>query len=332
MFQFPVLLGDIGGTNARFAILSEAGAVAALPRALTSDFADIAAAVRHALQGYEGPPPRSAIFAIAAPVESTVVAMTNAAWTIDASRIASDFGLSQVALVNDYTPVAAALAGLAEADLARLGPELPAGPGPALVLGPGTGLGVAALVQAGGRLRVISTEAGHIEFGPVNEEEAAVWPHIERVGGRVTAETLLSGPGLLRLYRALTAARGEKPTLTQPDHIQIAGQSGSNRRAAEALDWFVRLLGRYAGDLALVFGASGGVYLASGIAPRILDALARGGFRDAFDRKAPHEALMRRIPTWVITNPEPALFGLSLIAMDPLRFLFEAQRVEKLET
>jgi glucokinase len=328
LYQFPVLLGDIGGTNARFTAMQETGAAVPLPRVLTADFEDPTAALRQSMLGYEGPAPRSAILAIAAPVESPVVSMTNASWTIDAGQIAADFGLSRVTLVNDYTPVAAALAGLADADLARLGPALRPGSGPLLVLGPGTGLGVAALVRAGERLRVIATEAGHIELGPVTEEEWTVWPHVERVGGRVTAETLLSGPGLLRLYRALTAARGEKPTLSQPDHVQIAGQSGSNRRAAEALDWFVRLLGRYAGDLALVFGASGGVYLGSGIAPRILDAFARGGFREAFDRKAPHEALMGRIPTWVITNPEPALFGLRLIAMDPNRFLFEAQEIQ----
>jgi glucokinase len=144
------------------------------------------------------------------------------------------------------------------------------------------------------------------------------------VAGRISAEALLSGPGLVRLYRALAIARGEAPTLVQPSHIQIAGQSGSNRRAAEALDWFVRLLGRYAGDLALVYGA-GGIHLAGGIVPRIIDVLRRGGFRDSFERKAPHEALLRRTPSWVVTHPDPALHGLAQIAVDPGAFVFEAQ-------
>ncbi len=329
MFDFPVLLGDIGGTNARFAILPEAGATAAhLPQVLTADFPDPVEAIRAALSGTVAPRPRSAILAVAAPVESAVVRMTNVGWTFDAAQIASTFDFSRVTLVNDYTPVAAALAGLPEEGLARLGSALPERRGPRLVLGPGTGLGVAALVPAGERLRVVSTEAGHIDFGPTSEDEAAVWRHIEPVGGRVTAEVILSGPGLLRLYTALTAVRGEAPMLTQPSEVQAAGQSGRDPRAAEALDWFARLLGRYAGDLALVFGA-GGVYLASGIAPRILDVLGQGGFRAAFERKAPHEALLRRIPTWVVTHPEPALHGLAAIAAAPGRFIFESQVVER---
>lgn len=325
---FPVLLGDIGGTNARFGMLLEAGGgVLPLPRMLTGGFPDPSAAIRAALQGYGGPPPRSASLAIAAAVEDLVVKMVNASWTIDATRIAGDFGLAGVTLLNDYTPVAVALAGLGDADLAVIGPaKLPAG-GPKLVLGPGTGLGVAALIPAGDRFCVVSGEAGHVEFGPVSDDETVVWSHLERVRGRVTAEAVLSGPGLLRLYRALAIARGEMPTLNQPSHVQVAGQSGSNRRAAEALEWFARLLGRFAGDLALVLNA-GAVYLASGIAPRMIDGLARGGFRDAFERKAPHETLLRRTPTWVVTNPEPALLGLALIATHPGRFLFEAQHFD----
>jgi glucokinase len=231
-----------------------------------------------------------------------------------------------VTLVNDYTPVAVALACLAEEDVVVIGRSLAERSGPKVVLGPGTGLGVAALVSAGERLRVVSTEAGHVDFGPASEEEGAVWPYIERVGGRVTAEVVLSGPGLVRLYRALATARGEATPLTQPSEVQAAGQLGRDPRAAEALDWFARLLGRYAGDLALIFGA-GGIFLASGIAPRIADVLNRGGFRAAFERKTPHEALLRRTPTWVITHPEPALHGLAALAAAPARFIFQSQTV-----
>jgi len=328
-FEFPALLADIGGTNARLAVLVEPGGeIVALPRLLTAALPDPIAAIREALQAYTGPPPRSALLAVAAPVEDLIVKLVNAGWTVDARRIAEEFGFAQVMLLNDYTPVAVALVGLEENDLAVIGPRIRPANGPKLVLGPGTGLGVAALVPAGDRFCVASGEAGHIEFGPVSQEEAAVWAHLERVQGRVTAESVLSGPGLLRLYRALAAVRGETGVLSQPSHVQVAGQSGTNRRAAEALEWFARLLGRYAGDLALVLNA-GAVYLASGIAPRMLDELGRGGFRDAFERKAPHQALMRRTPTWVVTNPEPAFVGLALIATHPGRFVFEAQRFSR---
>lgn len=295
-----------------------------LPRLLTAGFSHPSAAIREALKTYAGSPPRSALLAIAGAVEALVVTMVNAAWTVDAARIADEFGLSGIMLLNDYTPVAVALAGFGDSDLAVIGPAMKPADGPRLVLGPGTGLGVAALVSARDRLCVISGEAGHVEFGPTTDDEAVVWSHLERLGGRITAEGVLSGPGLLRLYRGLAIARGETPTLAQPSHVQVAGESGTNRRAAEALEWFARLLGRFAGDMALMLNA-GGVYVASGIAPRIIQVLARGGFREAFERKAPHEALMRRTPTWVVTNPEPALYGLRLIATDPGRFVLKAQ-------
>lgn len=328
-FEFPVLLGDIGGTNVRLAIFVKPGGVAELlPRLLTAEFEHPSAAIGRAMGAYAGPPPRSAILAIAAAVEGLVVPMVNASWIVDARRIMDNFGLSQIMLLNDYTPVAAALVGLTTSDLTVIGPVLPPAKGPKLVLGPGTGLGVATLVPADDRFCIVSGEAGHVEFGPTNEDETAVWPHIERIGGRVTAEALLSGPGLLRLYRALAMRRGETPTLAHPSQVQMAGRAGTDRRAVEALEWFARLLGRFAGDMALILNA-GAIYIASGIAPRMIEELSRGNFRDAFERKAPHETLMRRTPTWVVVNPEPALLGLAMIATDPRRFIFEAHSFDR---
>jgi len=327
--EFPVLLGDVGGTNARFAILLGAGEPpVVLPKLRTADFGDPSTAIRSLVEGGAAPRPRSAFLAVAAPVESTVVALTNARWTVDAARIAEDLGLSRVALVNDYVPVAAALAGFAGArgDLVPLGREVPAAPGPRLALGPGTGFGAAALVPVGDRWAVVSTEAGHAEFGPSNEAEAALWPAIERVGGRVTAETLLSGPGLLRLYRALCTTRGLPARLAAPSEVTQAATAGADEVAVTTLALFARLLGRFAGDLALIFGATGGVYLSSGIAPEIRDVLAREGFRTAFESKAPHEDWMRRIATFVVTDPDPALIGLALIASEPGRFVFASRR------
>lgn len=327
--DFPVLLGDIGGTNARFAVLPCPGAsTVALPRVLTADFPDPAAAIRAVLSARPGlPAPRSAILAVAAPVEDTIVPLTNAPWVVDASRIGAQLSLARVALVNDYVPVAVALCGLepGEDDLTRLGPSLSERPGPRLALGPGTGLGAAALVPVGDRFAVLSTEAGHAEFGPADAFEAALWPGIERVGGRVTAETLLSGPGLLRLYRALAGVRGAPASCACASDVTAAGRLGQDEIASETLRLFARLLGRFAGDLALIFGATGGAYLASGIAPRLADVLGRDGFREAFDNKAPHDAWMRKIPTWVVTHPEPALLGLSLIAEQPDRFVFDGR-------
>jgi glucokinase len=230
-------------------------------------------------------------------------------------------------LLNDYVPVAVALAGLAPGDLVSLGLERPAGAGPKLALGPGTGFGAAALVPVEERWAVVSTEAGHAEFGPLDEAEMALWPLLERVAGRITAETILSGPGLLRLYKAICAGRATTPRCAAP--VEVTALAENDEIARAALDVFGRLLGRYAGDLALIFGATGGVYLSSGIAPDILELLRRpGGFRAAFEAKAPHAEWIAKIPTFVVMHRDPALLGLAMLANQPGRFAFAKQSWE----
>jgi glucokinase len=327
-FDFPVLIGDIGGTNARLAVVPEPmAAYVPLPHMLTASVPDPVDAIRGALTHHQGLRPRSAIIAVANRVETHVVRLTNADWTIDAAAIGAALGLSRVVLVNDYTPVAASAVTFDSAGpgLARLGPDLASGPGARVVLGPGTGLGAAALVPVADRLALLATEAGHMDFGPVSEDEFDLWPHLERVGGRVTAEVVLSGPGLFRLCSALVALRGEANSFATPPEVMAAWRERNSDLAGSALRLFARLLGRFAGDLALAFDASGGVFIAGGIAPRITDLLNQGEFRAAFDSKAPHEAWTARVPTYVITDPNPALRGLAVLVANPGRFIFHAR-------
>lgn len=327
MFAFPVLLGDIGGTNARFAVLTAPGEpVQLLPRALTAQTPDPAAAIRIALESYDGPAPRSAMIAVATRVDAPAIRLTNANWVIDAQAIGETLGLERVTLVNDYTPVAASVTVLDQArgDLAPIGSFTPATSGARVVLGPGTGLGAGAIVPVEDRFALLATEAGHMEFGPVTEEEAALWPHLERVGGRISGEAVLSGPGLYRIVRALAAHRCIDCPFTRPNDVLDAARQGDGLALA-ALDLFARWLGRFAGDLALTFESSGGVFIAGGIAPRMVDILQSGGFREAFDRKAPHEAWARKVPAYVIVNPEPALEGLAALVTHPERFIFRSQ-------
>jgi len=327
MFAFPVLLGDIGGTNARFAVLPAPGdPVQLLPRALTAQTPDPVGAIRIALEAYAGPAPRSAIIAVATRVDAPAIRLTNAHWVIDAQAIGRALGLERVTLVNDYTPVAASVTVLDEAkgDLAPLGSFAPARSGPRVVLGPGTGLGAGALVPVEDRFAILATEAGHMEFGPTSDEETALWPHLERVGGRVSGEVVLSGPGLFRIARALAAHRGVECPFAMPNDVLAAAREGDDL-AKDALALFARFLGRFAGDLALTFEASGGVFIAGGIAPRMIDILQAGPFREAFDRKAPHDAWASRVPVYAIVNPEPALQGLAAIVTNPGRFVFQSQ-------
>jgi glucokinase len=324
--SYPLLVGDIGGTNARFGLLNAPqGALKVLPRALTSEHPDPIAAIRATLEAERWARPRSALLAIATRVEAPVVRMTNAGWTVDAPAIAAAFDLDSVRLVNDFVPVAAALSGLGAepGQLVPLGPELPERPGARVVLGPGTGLGAAALLPAGACWAIHSTEAGHIDFGPVHADEFDLWPFLERAYGRVTAEAVLSGPGLLRIYRALAQLRGLRPACGTPEEVSAHGLAGQDELAAEALNLFGRLLGRFAGDLALVFAASA-VYIGGGIAPKIAATLSQGEFRAAFERKAPFDHWMEAVPTFLIADPDPALTGLRAILADPDRFVFKS--------
>jgi glucokinase len=324
-FAFPVLIGDIGGTNSRFAVVPQRGAAyISLPRMLTACTPDPVDAIRDTLSHYSGPPPRSAMIAVANRVDGPVVRLTNADWTIDAGAIGAALGLSRVALVNDYTPVAASAVtfGPTEDGLVRIGPDVPSGPGPRVVVGPGTGLGAGMVAPVADRLAILASEAGHMELGPAEDDEFRLWPHLERVGGRVTAEVVLSGPGLCRLCHALADLRDEtNPLVTPPDVLRAWREERSNLAGA-ALELFARLLGRFAGDLALALEATGGVFIAGGIPPRITDVLNGGGFRAAFEKKAPHQAWAARVPTFVITDPDPALRGLTVLVTEPARFVF----------
>jgi glucokinase len=327
MFEFPVLIGDIGGTNARFAVLSEPGGhLELLPRAQTCAAPDPVEAIREALGHSQAGAPRMAMVAVATRVDAPVIRLTNADWTVDAGAIGRAFGLSRVDLVNDYTPVAASIVALdgSQGDLVSLGGGQPGCKGARLVLGPGTGFGVAALVPVEERHAIFASEAGHVEFGPAEADEWAIWPHLERVGGRITGESVISGPGLLRIARALAASRGESCPFAVPNEVLEAGKAG-HPLARTAVMLFARALGRFAGDLALAFEAEGGVFVAGGIAPRMLDLLAEGPCRDAFERKAPHADWARRVPLSVITHPEPALLGLSVLVTRPADFVFRAQ-------
>ncbi|WP_407664082.1 glucokinase [Microvirga alba] len=284
-------------------------------------------AIRSALNALGGPSPRSALLGVAGRVDAPTVRLTNASWTIDAAEIGADLGLSSAMLVNDYVPVAAALPLLEvgqPVEIARIGPAIPCGQGNRVALGPGTGLGAAACIPVRGRYWLQPTEAGHVDFGACDADELAIWPLIDRVGGRITAETVLSGPGLTRLHHAAAQRRGQVPPSLTPAEVIAAASYGKDEAASDAVRHFLSLLGRFAGDLALIFNATGGVYFGSGILPRVIDLLDRGDFRRAFERKSPFEAVMTRIPTFVITRPEPAILGLTSIANAPDRFIFEA--------
>ena len=322
--NFPVLTGDIGGTNARFAILIDANAEPKeFPSVRTADFASLEEAIQGAVFDRTSVRPRSALLAVAGPVDGDEIALTNHGWVARPKVLIEAFGLDEVMVLNDFEAQALGVVALGSEHMEKIGGGEAEEEAGRVVLGPGTGLGVAGLVHARGMWIPVPGEGGHVDMGPRSPRDFTVFPHIETIEGRISGEQMLCGRGLVNLYRAVAAANDVAPRLSAPAEITAAALSGADAEAVEALDMFVTCLGRLAGDLALVFMARGGVYLTGGIVQKIVPALKNGRFRAAFDDKAPHSALLRAMPVHVVTHPLAALAGLAAYARTPARFGIE---------
>jgi glucokinase len=298
------LLADIGGSKSRFAIANSSGAVEHVLVIHNDTAADLDAAVSRYLEE-TGARPCAATLAVAGPVDGEEVVLTNRTnWRLRRVEFAERFGLSQLRLLNDFEAIAWALPHLGPAHTRPLGSAVPPREGVKVVLGPGTGLGVAALLPADGRWHVIASEGGHLSFGPQAPDEAAVFARLRDECGSVSAETVLSGAGLVRLARALDS----QAACHAPETI-VASALAREPAAQAAARLFVRLLGRFAGGLALTFKALGGVYIAGGVASGLGPLLDEPQFRAAFEAHPPHQALLETIPTLLITCEEPGLIG-----------------------
>lgn len=323
---FPILIGDIGGTNARFAVVSDRRSEPVFfPIVQTANFATIDDAIRATVHDASDIRPKSAVLAVAGPVESDEIALTNCPWIVKPKIMSTALGLSDIVVLNDFEAQALAVVALGEEHMERIGEGVPEAGAPRVVLGPGTGLGVAGLIHFNGRWLPVPGEGGHMDIGPRTPRDFEVFPHIEKLDGRISGEQILSGRGLVNAYRAVAAADGLATRFTTPAEITGAALEKSDAIAEEALSLFVTCLGRTAGDLAMVFMSQGGVFLTGGIAQKIVPALKTGAFRAAFEDKAPHQALMRQMPVYVMIHPLAALNGLAAYAQAPERFGVQTQ-------
>ncbi len=305
----PILLADIGGTNARFAVFA-GGKLGKVERYAVADHKDLAAAVtafiatrdqRHEI--------RSAFLGVAGPVESGRCEIVNSRWLIDAQALRTALGFATVRLLNDFEAIAWSLRKLEPGDIHPIGGGHAQPGAPMVVLGAGTGLGIAALLP-GDRDLVIATEGGHASLPANTDREDAVIALLRRQFGRVSAERTLSGPGLQNLYRSIAVLdHVDVPTRTAAE-ITKAALAGTCPVSKAALDMFCAMLGTVAGDLALLFRARGGIYLAGGIVPRITDYVARSEFRTRFEAKGRVRAYLETIPVSVILHRDPAFLGL----------------------
>ena len=314
-----ILAGDIGGTKTLLALAGDDGVVQE-KRYPSRDWNDFPALLRAFLDeaGVAGEI-TSACFGVAGPVESNRAKVTYLPWVIDGPSLGAAFGIGRVAVVNDFVAASQGVAALRPDDLVTLQEGHPLPRATRLLIGAGTGLGVAALIPEVDGWRTVGGEGGHIGFSPADEEQLSVWRHLARPGGRVTAENVISGPGLAAIYESLPKVSPHNTAIADPAGIVAA--ASSNPLAARALDLFIAAYGAFAGDLALLFMARGGVYLGGGIAPKILPSLQQGGFVRAFRERGAHAGLMANFPIRVVTDVRLGLLGALAIAAahtDPL--------------
>ena len=305
------LVGDVGGTNARLAVVDSAGRIRNPKTYPAKEYGSLTEVIGEYLETTVGRQKlHTAAIAVAGPVEHGDVEFTNLDWRISEGELIGTFEFHAARLINDFAAQALAAPVLDADDLRTIGPVTRGAEGaPIVVLGAGTGFGTAMVVRTERGDIAIPSEGGHAAVAAYDGVEAAIWASLRRTHGRVSIERLLSGPGLYSLYRGLADVRGVAADLKDEKEVLAAGQAGGDLLADEALDRFCEILGSVAGDIALTCGARGGVYVSGGMAPRMADRLASGGFRRRFEDKGRLSDYTRDIPTHLVVHPFAALVG-----------------------
>jgi len=304
-----ILLADIGGTHSRFALLGSNGRPDQVVSWDNDDYGSLEIAIA-AYIARVGAKPQAAVIAAAGPVAGRDIALTNRSWQFNLDTLARRFGFSRIDAINDFEAQAWALGQLREGDTRIIGTAAQVTRGVKVVLGPGTGLGVAALVPlADGSWQPIATEGGHVSFAAANKDEEPVFARL-LAEGPVSAESVISGSGMPRLHRAL------HPGAPVMSAEAIVAKAQAGEAAAKAtIQLFVRLFGRFAGDVALIFKAVGGVYVAGGVTGKLGALFDEAAFRAAFDAHPPYGDLMKSIPTLLVTAKNPGLLGCAAFAL-----------------
>lgn len=321
---FPRLLGDVGGTNARWAWQPQAGAALERVRNLPcSQFHAIDACIAQYLRVEDLPAPRCAAFGIATAVTGDGVQMTNHPWRFSITALQATLGVERLVVLNDFEALAQAVPALQGADLRAVGGGVAAAGANLAVIGAGTGLGVSGLVADGrGGWSAVVGEGGHATLAAGTPREASLLAVLRERFGHVSAERAVSGPGLVNLYEAVCTLDGEVASTLEPSDVMsraLAQGAGHGAQCFEALGTFAALLGNVAGNLALTLGARGGVYIGGGIVPRLGEQFNGLPFRARFEDKGRFRSYLESIPVWVITAEAPALLGAAraLDLLDP---------------
>ena len=328
----PVLVGDIGGTNARFALIDSGDdkdpVLFDIRRYAAAQFASLSAAMRRYLQEIDiAVAPRRAVLGVAAPVTGDRIAITNNPWTFSTAELRDELGWDAITVINDFAANSMSLPFLKPGDVQVIGSadHAPIRAGERIardrtfaIIGPGTGLGVGALLLRGGRAIAVESEGGHASFAPDNAYEFAILESARKHFERVSYERLICGPGLMNLYRAVCDVESVAPVARSPEEITTRAGDARHDIHARTLDLFCDILGACAGDVTLLFGAWDGVYLAGGMLPTLMPWLATGGFRRRFEAKGRFRSAMQAVPSVAIVHPHLGLLGAAAKALEDL--------------
>ena len=308
------LVADIGATNARFGLVSPKGAILHTRTLAVANHPSIADAITAYLDEHGTlPTPRQAALAIASAITGDRVAMTNHPWSFSISALRTQLGLARLEVINDFTALAMALPHLSPEDRHPLGGGTAVAGTPIGVLGPGSGLGVSGLIPSGRGWIPLSGEGGHATMAPATDRESAVLDRMRQHFDHVSAERVLSGPGLVNLYNALATLDGEPSRGYTAAQVTDPEIGAADPLCAEATALFCAMLGTMAGNLALTLGARGGICIGGGIVPRLGQRFAQSSFRARFEAKGRFSEYLAAIPTWVVTHPLPAFLGCAAI-------------------
>nr|AGO87453.1 glucokinase [uncultured bacterium B19D1_C12D4_E9D6] len=322
MARKEILIADIGATNVRFALLEPLSyAFSELRTGSTRDFSCAEDAIDWYLQEVSTSILEAICIAAAGPVIDQCVCFTNNHWKLNAVNIKKTTGVKQVQLLNDFEAVAYGLPCLEQGDLLSVGGDWSINDCrdfTVAVIGPGSGLGVGGLCVRNGQRFPLIGEGGHVGFAPANELQIALLDALMSKFERVSAERLLSGPGIQNIYVAICSLNGTTAETLSPAQIMHRAESERDENCEQAVALFFEILGQITGDLALTMGARAGVYIGGGIVQKSVDEFLASKFREGFNSKGRHRDLLEKTPTWLITHQNAGLVGASFYAREYL--------------
>lgn len=303
------LVADIGGTNMRIAVADGVNAVSQVRQYKVTDYASPVETIQAYLADTGMEKPTHVCLAIACPVNSDQITMTNHSWSFSIEQSRAELGVEALHVINDFTAIALSVPFLTNNQKIQVGGGESETNQPIAVYGAGTGLGVAHVISQGGKWIALPGEGGHVDFAPNNQQEMDVLTYLAKDFGHVSAERLMSGQGIANIYRALAALNQASEKELEPAQITERALNGSCQLCKTTLDMFCNVMGSFGGNLALTLLTRGGVFIAGGIVPRFAEYLINSGFRERFEAKGRFEPINKTIPVFIVTEDQPGLLG-----------------------